>query len=171
MQTDEESDLFDNDTDINAGGIELDTEKNIYPIDENEDGSNPNMNTNTTTTAPQSDGSTPYTGDGIEDDDDDLAYVPGDLSQLKKGLLLSRGLDVAIIAQSNRPVVFANGTLSKLNFHGNPDFGATFAYPDDDESNPGVMFTCPMLRSSRVEAEWELFISTKTEVSLTTKCC
>ena len=71
-------------------------------------------------------------------DDDDLTYVPGDLSQLKKGLLLSRGLDVAIIAQSDRPVVFANGTHSKLNFHGNPDFGATFAYPDDDQSNPGA---------------------------------
>ena len=104
------------------------TEKNIYPIDQNAD---------TMTTAPQTNGSIPYTGDDNEDDDDDLIYVPGDLSQLKKGLLLSRGLDVAIIAQSNRPVLFANGTLSKTNFHGNPDFGATFAYPDDDESNPG----------------------------------
>ena len=77
-------------------------EKNIYPIDENEDGAQSNVNADTTTAAPQTNGSIPYTGDDDEDDDDDLEYVPGDLSQLKKGLLLSRGLDVAIIAQSNR---------------------------------------------------------------------
>ena len=83
------------------------------------------------------DDATSNTTSAIDDDDDDLTYVPGDLNQLKKGLLLSRGLDVAIIAQSDRPVVFANGTHSKLNFHANPDFGATIAYPDDDQSNPG----------------------------------
>ena len=66
------------------------------------------------------------------DEDEDNTYVPGDLQQLKKGLLLSRGLDVAIIAQSGRPVRFANGTQSALSFHGHPDFGATFPSPVDD---------------------------------------
>jgi len=114
---------------------EDDKEETIDPIDENKGSAKSNVDANTMTSESQST-STPYTGDD-NDDRDDLVYVPGDLSQLKKGLLLSRGLDVAIIAQSNRPVVMANGTHSKLRFHANPDFGATFAYPDDDKSNPG----------------------------------
>jgi len=113
--------LFDSDRDE---GVGIDEAEMIYPIDENK---------------PRDDILDDGTSNATSaiDDDYDLTYVPGDLSQLKKGLLLSRGLDVAIIAQSNRPVVFANGALSKLNFHGNPDFGATFAVPDDDQSNPG----------------------------------
>jgi hypothetical protein len=140
MQHDGASGLYDNETDEDdANGKELSTtETIIHPTGaKEEDSGDSNMNANTTTIAPQTDDATPDTGNEKEDGDDDLAYVPGDLSQLKKGLLLSRGLDVAIIAQSNQPVVFANGTLSRLKFHGNPDFGATFAYPDDDESNPG----------------------------------
>ena len=66
------------------------------------------------------------------DKDEDITYVPGDLQQLKKGLLLSRGLDVAIIAQSGKTVQFADGSHSALPFHGSPDFGATFASPNDD---------------------------------------
>ena len=113
--------------------------KNIYPIDENEDGAQSNVNADTTTTEPQTDGSIPYTGDDDEDDDDDLTYVPGDLSQLKKGLFLSRARFRCCHHRPIKsiPILFANGTLSKTNFHGNPDFGANFSYPDDDESNPG----------------------------------
>lgn len=54
-------------------------------------------------------------------------YIPGNLTRKEAGLLLSEGLRARIIARSGEPVEYHNGALSDINFHGRPDFGATFA--------------------------------------------
>ena len=61
-------------------------------------------------------------------------YQPGNLTTIQHGLFLSEGLEARIIAQTNQTVaydvildVFGNiESSSPLEFHGRPDFGATF---------------------------------------------
>jgi Bacterial protein of unknown function (DUF839) len=55
-----------------------------------------------------------------------VTYIPGLLNVLKSGLRLSAGLDVRIIAIKNRPVQYANGGQSSINFHQEPDAAAVF---------------------------------------------
>ena len=54
---------------------------------------------------------------------DPNAYEPGNLQTLKNGILLSKGLDCRIIAETGKSVPGAESTDK---FHGRPDFGATF---------------------------------------------
>ena len=56
-----------------------------------------------------------------------VTYSPGDLNTTKEGLLLSRGLDVRILARKGKPVQYIDGSTSTEPFHFNPDAGATFA--------------------------------------------
>ncbi|CAB9504928.1 osmC-like protein [Seminavis robusta] len=69
---------------------------------------------------------------------DAVTFVPGLLTHLEHGLLLSEGLTAQIIAESGQPVKYWNGTTSKLQFHGMPDFGATFEDLRDDNPNGWV---------------------------------
>lgn len=64
-----------------------------------------------------------------------LTYVPGNLTTLKFGLMLSEGLDTRIVALSHEAVNLVGERLSELRFHGQPDAGATF--PDNREENKG----------------------------------
>ena len=64
-------------------------------------------------------------------------YIPGQLSQMKLGVLLSTGLDIAIVAKKFTPVQLAGGNVSRDMFHDRPDFGATFSLPQNDADNPG----------------------------------
>lgn len=61
--------------------------------------------------------------------------MPGNLTTLKEGLLLSEGLDVRLIAISEQVVPYDQGGWSSQLFHSQPDAGATF--PDTSETNPG----------------------------------
>jgi hypothetical protein len=58
-------------------------------------------------------------------------YVPGELTVVKNGLRLSTGLDVRTIATKSRPVPYANGGQSSVNFHINPDGAAVFMKNDN----------------------------------------
>jgi hypothetical protein len=63
-------------------------------------------------------------------------YVPGNLTTMTLGLLLSEGLDARLIATSNQKVRYdLDLGESKAKFHKQPDAGATF--PDSREGNPG----------------------------------
>lgn len=62
-------------------------------------------------------------------------FVPGNLTRLEVGLLLSEGLRARIIATSGKPVKYHDGNFSTIPFHGSPDFGATF--PDTRPFNEG----------------------------------
>lgn len=62
-------------------------------------------------------------------------YIPGNLTTLREGLLLSEGLDARIIAITDQRVPYYPAGWSDLPFHGNPDAGATF--PDPRPNNPG----------------------------------
>ena len=64
-----------------------------------------------------------------------LTYMPGNLTTLKFGVMLSEGLDTRIIAFSNERVNYYGNGHSKDRFHGLPDAGATF--PDEREGNSG----------------------------------
>mmetsp|Transcript_29855 Transcript_29855/g.45782 ORF Transcript_29855/g.45782 Transcript_29855/m.45782 type:complete len:649 (-) Transcript_29855:1602-3548(-) len=67
---------------------------------------------------------------------DKVTYIPGELSVIENGLLLSTGLTARLVAQSNTPVKL-NHANSSLMFHKEPDFADTFAIPEDDPHNPG----------------------------------
>ena len=62
-------------------------------------------------------------------------FVPGNLTHVEVGLLLSEGLHARIIAESGKRVEYLYGIDSDVKFHGRPDFGATF--PDTRIGNPG----------------------------------
>lgn len=62
-------------------------------------------------------------------------YIPGKLTKQKFGLLLSEGLNAALIATTDQQVLYADGTWSSDLFHSLPDAGATF--PDTRPENPG----------------------------------
>jgi hypothetical protein len=70
-------------------------------------------------------------------------YVPGNLSSLQAGLLLSEGLSARLLATTGNNVEYWDGSESEIKFHGRPDGGATF--PDargessnsNSNSNPG----------------------------------
>jgi hypothetical protein len=55
-----------------------------------------------------------------------ITYVPGKLSTLANGLLISEGLQSRIIATSGERVAFANGKKSKDDFHFEPDGAAVY---------------------------------------------
>ena len=55
-----------------------------------------------------------------------LSYVPGKLTHIEHGLLLSQGLRARIIAESGQPVRYNSGENSSVPFHFRPDAGATF---------------------------------------------
>ena len=57
-------------------------------------------------------------------------YIPGDLSIVENGLLLSTGLTSRIIATSGDYVEYVNGATSSTKFHFRPDGGAVFRNPD-----------------------------------------
>lgn len=62
-------------------------------------------------------------------------YMPGNLTTLKLGLLLSEGLDARILAIRDQNVPYDLGGWSPETFHAQPDGGATF--PDQRSNNPG----------------------------------
>lgn len=65
-------------------------------------------------------------------------FVPGLLTNMEHGLVLSKGLTARIIAHSGEAVPYQNttyGDKSIVPFHALPDFGATFV--DTRPSNPG----------------------------------
>lgn len=62
-------------------------------------------------------------------------YRPGNLTTLQAGLLLSEGLAARLIASSGEVVEYADGSVSKVSFHGNPDGAEVF--PDTREENLG----------------------------------
>jgi hypothetical protein len=64
-------------------------------------------------------------------------YVPGNLTTMTLGLLLSEGLDARLLATSSNQKVRYDLDLgeSKDKFHKQPNAGATF--PDSHEGNPG----------------------------------
>jgi hypothetical protein len=62
-------------------------------------------------------------------------YIPGNLTTLTSGLLLSEGLDARILAITDQNVPYDLGGWSQERFHGQPDGGAT--YPDSRPENPG----------------------------------
>lgn len=55
-----------------------------------------------------------------------LSYVPGKLTHMEHGLLLSQGLRVRVVAESGKLVEYDNGQNSSALFHFRPDAGATF---------------------------------------------
>ena len=57
------------------------------------------------------------------------------LTHIEHGLLLSSGLRARLIATSGQKVKYHDGSNSTRDFHGRPDFGATF--PDQSSSNEG----------------------------------
>jgi uncharacterized protein len=59
-----------------------------------------------------------------------VSYQPGNLTEYKLNIYLSKGLQVREVATTNQKVRYSNGRLSDLPFHSNPDFGATFALDD-----------------------------------------
>lgn len=58
------------------------------------------------------------------------SYVPGKLTNLQNGLILSEGLQSRVIARTNQRVRLASGALSAEEFHEEPDGSAVFADPD-----------------------------------------
>lgn len=64
-----------------------------------------------------------------------ISYIPGNLTRLQNGLLLSEGLQARIIAETGDSVLYANGTYSDKIFHELPDAGA--AFPDTRPWNIG----------------------------------
>ena len=59
-------------------------------------------------------------------------YIPGDLSTVENGLLLSTGLKSRIIATSGEYVEYTTGAKSSIQFHWRPDGGAVFSDPDNN---------------------------------------
>jgi hypothetical protein len=55
-----------------------------------------------------------------------ITYVPGKLSTLANGLLISEGLQSRIIAESGEQVAFASGEKSNDDFHAEPDGAAVY---------------------------------------------
>ena len=70
-------------------------------------------------------------------DDRDISYLPGDLTHMENGLLLSKGLTAKIIATAGQKVTYAStyGGASAKAFHSRPDAGACFV--DTRASNKG----------------------------------
>lgn len=58
------------------------------------------------------------------------SYVPGKLTNLQNGLILSEGLQSRVIARTDQRVRLASGALSAEEFHEEPDGSAVFADPD-----------------------------------------
>lgn len=58
------------------------------------------------------------------------SYMPGLLTVRTKHLYLSQGLASKLIAQSNKPVEYQNGSVSKIRFHKKPDGAAVFSVQD-----------------------------------------
>lgn len=58
------------------------------------------------------------------------SYVPGKLTNVRNGLLLSEGLQSRIIANSNESVAFVDGSFSEETFHEEPDGAGVFSDPD-----------------------------------------
>lgn len=56
-----------------------------------------------------------------------VTYIPGALTKIENGVKLSTGLTAKIIATTGSKVIYKNGQTSSVNFHGDPDAGATFA--------------------------------------------
>jgi hypothetical protein len=54
-------------------------------------------------------------------------YIPGDLTKIENGLLLSTGLTARVIATAGSKVSYINGGQSLIDFHGYPDAGAVFS--------------------------------------------
>ena len=91
--------------------------------------------------------SSPYPG---------ATYVPGDLSQVKRGIRLSTGLDVRVLAHSGDEVRYRDGTTSRpLQFHNRPDAGHTFAI--DPRRNPDLHARYPggWVYVSNAESSWD----------------
>ena len=53
-------------------------------------------------------------------------YIPGDLTKVENGLILSTGLTSTIIARTGNRVSYADGGRSSKRFHEDPDAGAVF---------------------------------------------
>jgi uncharacterized protein len=66
-----------------------------------------------------------------------VTYLPGLLTVEQNGLLLSQGLTSRIIARNGSKVPYFDGSTSDIPFHSRPDFGATFAVPENATENPG----------------------------------
>ena len=64
-----------------------------------------------------------------------VTYIPGNLTHVQDGLLLSEGLSARILARSNSPVEYSDGRVSSQPFHVLPDAGA--AFPDTRWWNEG----------------------------------
>ena len=58
------------------------------------------------------------------------SYVPGKLTNVQNGLLLSEGLHSRIIAIANESVAFVDGSFSEETFHEEPDGAGVFSDPD-----------------------------------------
>ena len=66
-----------------------------------------------------------------------LQFAPGDLTRTKHGVLLSRGLDIRILATSEKRIAFDNGQKSDKPFILSPDAGATFPVRSSATKNAG----------------------------------
>ena len=64
-----------------------------------------------------------------------VTYIPGDLTIIENGLLLSTGLSARIIATTGTFVSYADGSVSQKRFHTYPDGAAVF--PITSGSNNG----------------------------------
>lgn len=62
-------------------------------------------------------------------------YIPGNLTHIQVGILLSEGLNARLIATAGKPVQYHDGSVSQRSFHSLPDAGATF--PDPRPGNEG----------------------------------
>jgi Bacterial protein of unknown function (DUF839) len=58
-----------------------------------------------------------------------ITYVPGKATVRENGMILSQGLTSRLIAQSGKPVRYANGQQSSITFHTLPDGAAIFRDP------------------------------------------
>jgi len=72
-------------------------------------------------------GSDPETELEQQDGPRPVTYIPGNLTHVHDGLLLSEGLSARSLANSNSPVQYHDGRVSSQPFHVLPDAGAAFA--------------------------------------------
>ena len=75
--------------------------------------------------------------------------MPGKLTVMKAGLLLSEGLDSCLIATTKQLVKYANGNTFTVPFHGRPNAGATFADPQANNPSGWVYASNPKMQAIR----------------------
>jgi len=79
--------------------------------------------------------STPSNSQTSTTPEKNVTYIPGNLTRMENKLLLSEGLEARVIAETGKPIKYADGSSSDLDFHIRPDAGATF--PDTRLWNDG----------------------------------